>query len=213
MKTPNQNRESWLNHAVALLRPRFAAQGLGLPEHLRVSTGWPSRGGMSERKRVIGQCWKPEAAVDSFTHIFISPYLEDRVNVLETLVHELIHAALPDAKHGPDFKDAMKKLGLTGKATATAAGDELKAQLSIMAEELGDYDHGKLGLGVPSDTPKQQKGRQKKIFCPNKADHKDETDVIYRASKKVIDLGLPCCPLCGEQMVAEEETESEGDGD
>lgn len=204
-------REAWLNAALDTLRPMFAENGLGLPENLKVSCGWPVRGGMSTRKRVIGECWKAEAATDGATQIFISPWLDEPAAVLETLVHELIHAARPAAKHGADFKDAMKKVGLIGKATSTKAGDKLIIQLAQLSEALGDYDNGKLGLSVPADSPKPQKNRQRKIVCPKNAGHENATDVIYRASKKVVDLGLPECPVCGEQLELEEQEETEDD--
>jgi SprT-like family len=207
--TPTQNREAYLNEALQLLRPKFVEAQLDLPELLRVAAGWPSRGGTSEKKRVIGQCWKAEAATDNVTQIFISPWLSEPIQVLETLVHELIHAALPEAKHGADFKDAMKKIGLVGKATATVAGPDLKTFLEHLAADLGDYDNARVGLDTPSDTPKRQVGRQRKIFCPAKDKHEGETDVIYRASKKVIDLGLPLCPVCGTQL--EQEADAPGE--
>lgn len=209
MKTPNQNREAWLLNALTELRPHFAKAGLGLPENLRLSCGWPSRGGTKENNRVLGECWKAEAAVDAVTQIFISPWVSEPVRVLDILVHELIHAALPQAKHGPDFKDAMKKVGLIGKATATRAGDELTVLLTELAEALGDYDNSQLGLATSDDAPKKQVGRQRKISCVRKDLHTGETEVIYRASKKVIDLGLPLCPVCGEQLETEAEEPTE----
>lgn len=205
MKTPNQNREAYLQSALVELRPYFAKAGIGLPENIRIAAGWPSRGGTKENNRVLGECWKAEAAVDGITQIFISPWLSEPVTVLAVLTHELIHAALPQAKHGPDFKDAMKKVGLIGKATATRAGDELTVILTELAAALGDYDNSQLGLATSDDAPKKQKSRQRKIFCNRKDLHQGETEVIYRASKKVIDLGLPVCPVCGEQLEAEAE--------
>lgn len=206
-------REAWLNAALDTLRPMFTEAGMGLPENLKVSCGWPVRGGMSTRKRVIGECWKAEASTEGATQIFISPWLAEPLEVLETLVHELIHAARPAAKHGPDFKDGMKKVGLIGKATSTKAGDELILRLAQLSETLGDYDNGKLGLATPADSPKKQSCRQRKIICPKNAAHENGTDVIYRASKKVADLGLPECPVCGEQLELEEQDETEDEDD
>lgn len=213
MKTPSQNRESWLAAALVELRPMFADQGIGLPENLRISCGWPVRGGMSKKKRVLGECWKAEAAVDGINQIFVSPWVSNPVEVLAILVHELIHAALPGAKHGAEFKGAMKKVGLVGKATATQAGDDLLVVLTDLAGKLGDYDNSQLGLDIPADSPKPQTSRQRKIFCPGKIEHHPGTEVIYRASKKVADLGLPECPVCGTQLELESDEEENDEND
>src|SRR4029079_11501884 len=103
----NTNREAWLDAAVGKLRPIFLGHGYTIPE-LRVSVGWPSRGGLANKKRTIGQCWFGATAADGKHQIFISPILDEKVatpgGVLATLVHEIVHvAAGPDAKHGPKF--------------------------------------------------------------------------------------------------------------
>src|SRR3954470_1817834 len=84
-------RELWLERAVLALQPLFAEHDITLPA-VRVSVGWPSRGGTGTTKRVIGQCWKGMVAADGVQQIFLSPVLDDVSKVLETLVHELIHA-------------------------------------------------------------------------------------------------------------------------
>src|SRR4051812_9638082 len=96
-------REVWLHNAVeqvgALLKDRASVD---VPA-VRVSNGWPSKGGTSTKKRVIGQCWKSEATADGVPQIFISPTLDDGLDVLAVLVHELIHAIHPEAKHQGKF--------------------------------------------------------------------------------------------------------------
>lgn len=82
------NRESWLNTAADRLCEQFIFETLDV----HISVGWPSRGGLSNTKRRIGECWKPETSKDGKSHIFISPMLEDAEMVLATLLHELIHA-------------------------------------------------------------------------------------------------------------------------
>ncbi len=48
-----------------------------------------------------GECWKVEASAAGRPEIFVSPMLADSVEVGAVLVHEVIHAALPDAGHPP----------------------------------------------------------------------------------------------------------------
>src|SRR6185369_14143006 len=122
------NREAWLQAAVEEMRPIF--RGHGYEGHdLQVSVGWPSRGGLGNAKRTIGQCWFGETTADKKPQLFISP-LTDEVTapqgVLATLVHEVVHVvAGSDAKHGPRFVKVMKKVGLVDKPTATSAGPDL----------------------------------------------------------------------------------------
>ena len=62
------------------------------------------------------------------------------MRILDILLHELIHARLPDgAGHNKDFRTWMKKLGLKGKPTATIAekGSPLYDKLKEIVEKLG----------------------------------------------------------------------------
>lgn len=199
-------REQWLEAAVEKLRPYFEDHQHDLPDTIRVSCGWPSRGAVSSSNRRLGECWKPEAAKDGVSQIFVSPFVSDPLRVLDILVHELIHAVYPDAKHGKVFADAAKDLGLVGKATETVAGEELTERLKLLVEELGEYNNASLDKLISSDSPKPQKNRQLKIKCPKTGDHEE---YILRGSNKTLDLGLPNCPLCGTTLAREENEEEE----
>src|SRR5690606_40933556 len=89
-----ENREDWLQRATLELRDRFTAAEFPLPEKLHLSVGFPAKGGLGARKRVVGQCWPGTVSADGVHHIFISPLLGDAVEVLAVLVHELVHAAV-----------------------------------------------------------------------------------------------------------------------
>src|SRR6266702_6478508 len=86
-------REAWLQAAASFLLQHMVEQGLPLVE-VRVSCGWPSRGGLALRATVIGQCFPGQVCKDGKPQIFISPRLVNSVEVLGTLLHELIHAAV-----------------------------------------------------------------------------------------------------------------------
>ncbi len=138
-QNPTLTREQWLNEYTNLLRPLFAAIGSPLPGEIPVSCGWPSQKGRARKNRVIGECWKVEASAAARPEIFVSPMLADSVEVGSVLVHELIHAAHPDAGHKGAFKSnrAALALGLTGRMTATTPGDQLRRDLVTLAEQIG----------------------------------------------------------------------------
>src|SRR5580698_11358828 len=88
-------REEWLNQAVSAMRPMFRDAGFALPTKIKVSCGWPCRKalrGPVTGNRSIGQCFPRSSSIDGYSEIFVSPVLENKVHVLETLVHELIHS-------------------------------------------------------------------------------------------------------------------------
>jgi hypothetical protein len=190
-------REQWLQEAVNLVDACvFTPHDIKVPQ-VRVSVGWPSRGGTANAKRVIGQCWKGMVAADGIHHVFLSPMLGAKMEMLETLVHELIHAIddcesghKGNVKNGTGFAGMARKVGLVGKLTATSAGEELMLTLAKIADQLGDFDHSPLRptAGVP-----KQSTRMLKVECP-------EDGYTIRTTQKWIDMGLPSCP-CGEEMV------------
>ena len=180
------NREQWLTTAVERLsRGLFTEHGAEVPENVRVSCSWPSQ---SIRKR-IGEAWTDRACADGAHETYISPVLDDPVEVLSVLVHELVHHAVGiEAGHKAPFKRLATSVGLEGKMTATHAGETLTAELGIMAEELGPYPHGKMDLGQGK---KVQTTRLMKCECL-------ECGYVVRTTAKWLDLyGAPLCP-CNE---------------
>jgi hypothetical protein len=183
-------REQWLTDAVAALTPRFEALSLTVPT-VRVSVGWP--GGRGKKNAVIGQCWSTAASADGVAQLFISPVLDDPVQVLSTLLHELAHA-VDDNEHGHrgPFVRTVRGLGLVGKPTATVASEELAEELAELVEELGEYPHAR--LTSLAGGPKKQTTRMLKVACPG-------TGYTVRMTRKWIDeVGLPVCPCCDEKM-------------
>ncbi len=69
--------------------------------------------------------------------IFISPALSDSVAVLDTLMHELIHAVDDcENKHGPVFKKMALKLGLKGPMRSAGAGRDAAWLASLGLEVI-----------------------------------------------------------------------------
>lgn len=138
-------REQWMNRAIAALRPHFAAHGFTIPEPVKATCGFPSRGALSQRKRTVGQCWDQEASAVAVFEIFISPVLADPVEVLAVLAHELTHATVGlKAGHKKPFKQCATAIGLEGKMTATTPGDSFKRFASDALKSIGEYPHGQL---------------------------------------------------------------------
>jgi len=178
------NREQWLMDAIEIFRPWFKDVEKPLPEIVRVSVGWPK----GKRKATIGVCHSSNSAEDKVPQIFISPAIADSIQVLATLLHELIHAADDcQSGHGKEFGRVARGLGLTGKMTATVPGDDLSARLSDVLGKLGPFPHAVL---TPASKP--QTTRMLKAWC--------ECGYTIRLTKKWADLGLPTC-VCGLDMV------------
>lgn len=207
-------REEWLVAAVEALTPLFTAIGATVPA-VRVSVGWP--GGRGDKSATIGQCWASIASEDKVAQIFISPVLDDAPRVLDVLAHELVHA-VDDCQsgHKAAFAKIAKGIGLTGKMTATIAGEELKLKLDDIADELGAYPHSALAKGFtiragipsgpegepgePGDGPilgePKQTTRMRKTECAQGSGY------IARLTRKWLDeYGTPICPCHNERMV------------
>lgn len=152
-------REAWLQAAASFLFDHIAAQGL--PRVIvRVSCGWPVRGGVSRRRTVIGQCFPPSLCTDGTPQIFISPRLSDSVDVLGTLLHEILHASV-GCQHGhkKPFSQAARKVGLAGPPTATVVGDGLRPLLLSYVERVGPYPHAAITV-----KPKTKVGSRLRLY-------------------------------------------------
>lgn len=188
------NRETWLIALSALLKTHFNEAGYHLKGSTRVSCGWP-RG----KKVIIGQCWSYTMSKDKTTEIFISPNIDDPLQVADTLAHELVHAAVGiEAGHKTPFKRCAQAIGLMGKMTSTFAGPELLKRLADMFDQLGIYPHATL-RDIDS---KKQTTRLIKIVCPKCLIN----NKLYtaRITRQWLDTaGAPLCPICHDQMKEE----------
>ena len=173
-------REQWLEAALEAVRPLFERRGYRLPA-CRVSCGFASSG---TRNGYIGQCWSAAVSADRRNQIFISPVLEDPFEVLDTLVHELVHA-VDDCrhKHGAEFRKIALAIGLEGPMRSAGAGPKLKLQLQQLAAALGPYPHAKLML--PAAAPRKQ--RRARARC-------ETCGFTVPMLKAYLHVGPPICP-------------------
>lgn len=150
---PNTTREELLTVYAIELRPWFEAKARVTVPEFRVSTGFPA-GSRGSIKHAIGQCWDSKDVKDGIPAVFISPVLDDAVQVISTLAHEMVHVAHPGEGHRGLFKTTALAIGLTGAMTATVANPEFKAEAERIIKYAGDYAeiHGKID---PNDRKKQ----------------------------------------------------------
>jgi len=186
-----KTREEWLMAAVAVFRTWFEEEETPLPEVVRLSVGYAK----GAKANTIGWCYRKGAAADEIHQIYISPTLTDPVDVLSTELHELCHAATDGHGHDKVFGKIARAVGLTGKLTATVPGDDLRKELTELAEQLGVYPHAKL-THTQTFKGKHDKYNTKLacVICDFK---------ITSVSRKMLDeWGAP--EHCGEEMVEPE---------
>jgi len=197
-------REEWLQALVGSLRPVFSETGINIPTNIRVACGWPRvRGGTS--RHVIGQCWPTVVSKDGTSEIFVSPVLDDGVEVGAVLVHELIHA-IDDCRNGhrAAFRKIALAVGLEGPMRSTVAGPYLRQRLNVLCAKLGSYPHA--CLGTPINSPKQadpaivpssgksQGTRLRKVVC-----NRPDCGYAIWTTRRWLTVGTPLC-ACGSIM-------------
>jgi len=164
-------RESWLERAIAAVRPRFEALGYLLPDVIRVSVGW-SLQVSGENATILGVTISRKVTRDDVYQIYVSPMVDDAAYAVGILMHELCHVAVGcDKQHGPDFRTVAEGVGLVGpdgkpgQMTTALPGIVLAAELMTLTATMGDYPHKAVDLtlikklaevgpdGKPVDSP------------------------------------------------------------
>jgi SprT-like family len=193
-------REGWLLYSVELLKIIFDEKGYAVP-NVRVSCAIPST---SRRGNAVGQCWGSSHTDDNVNEIYISPVLYEPVSVLDTLVHELVHA-VDDCKHshGKEFKEIAIRIGLQGKMRGASAGPELKSRLgkvaAVLISEYGPYPHSK--MRVPT-TINQRSRKHPKSQCK-------KCGFTVSMLTSHLHIGPPICPK--DMVLMERKGEWESD--
>lgn len=181
------NREAWLRAAYALLRRKLLKEA---PEHVAISWSFPAKGGTAANRRRIGEChYKVEGgsadgAVEGNRVLLISPTLQTPFQLIETLLHEMVHASLPvGCGHRAQFSRLAARVGLEKPWTATTASKELAARIAKeFIPALPKWPGGHLVIRAT------QKNRQLKAVC--------SCDRIIRGSAKLFEQGEILCGLC-----------------
>ena len=157
-------------------------------------------------------------AEDGVNEIWISPEGSSTDDMLGTLVHELIHAALNNEDgHKGKFRECGLLLGLTGSMMSSVPGPGLLAQLITVVETLGLYPGARVSLdnffaqvpvgpngmpvpsagGKPAPRPSSGPKKQGTRVIPLKCMDPDCPVTGYRVSstRMWLDLGSPKCPM------------------
>jgi len=193
-------REVWLKEATLLIEKQILSKhNIKLPENWTVSVGFPAGS-----PKAIGQAWDKESCDDKKTYsLFISPVLgnQDKVNLLQVLLHEIIHIAVGiDQKHGGEFKRVARLVGLEGRLTATYVSESnpLHAQLENVYNDVGwAYPHEVL---LPKFKPKKE--RQSNIL---QLVSPSDSEYIIKMKKDIFENEGAPFDRNGEEMIVVEE--------
>ena len=126
-------REEWILEAIEILRGDL--QHIApVPAKIVLLDYWPHA--RKTKRHLLGGCCNHYG----YPRIFIPLWISDPLVVLETLVHELIHASVGcKHQHGIPFQIPAADIGLEGKMHSTIAGKKLRARLKVIADTLGIY--------------------------------------------------------------------------
>jgi hypothetical protein len=185
--SPSLERHQWLEAVVDALRSKFSAAGYTIPAEVRVSIGWPKKGGGCGKR--IGECWATAASSDKHAEIFVSPELASGARISDVLAHELAHATVGcEVGHKAEFRACALAIGLTGKMTATTATPEFSKWADSLFKRIGPYPGGSL-----TDS-KKQTTRLQKCAC-------EYCGYTVRVTRKWLDAaGPPICPTDEEPL-------------
>lgn len=194
--TTEITREQWLTEAChhfldTLIMPEVkAGDSTYTRPDFKISIGWMFRGG-----KAIGQCFKKSASKGSVNEIFIRPDYDDSNRILDILIHELIHAVDDcESGHRGFFRKTAVAVGLTGKMTATVAGEELLETITAYVSLNGKIPH--TAMQASQSTVKKQSTRMLKLEC-------SACGFTARTTQKWLDQMQEGarCPICAAQSL------------
>jgi len=196
-------REEWLAKAAGPLSALLVQRAHVTAPQCYLSVGWP-KSKPGKGRKVLGECWNGARSEDGAPHIFLTPEMKEVVQVLATLLHELVHAAvepnLGEGKrpvgHKGAFVKAAKAAGLLKPWTATTPDDGLVNDLQAIAEALGPYPHAVL-TQAPRGTKKTGRLRLYKCQC--------EPPVKVRVARDADRFHATCDDCCATFRRKEEE--------
>jgi len=189
----NIDREAWLTEAASMILDEHllpVVEKLGLSPSKapwRVSVGFPPR---TRGTRVLAVCTASKASSSGHNEIFVTPSLDDSLEILSALTHELVHQ-LDDCRSGHRgfFKAVARAAGLDGPLTATHASADLAAYLNTLTDVLGPIPHSSLDLNLAK---RKQPTRMLKVQCGSCGFH-------FRTSERQLaklDINDAPCPAC-----------------
>ena len=209
-----QTREEWLqNITIKYISNHF--ENCGYPTLKRVieagvfdiqfSVSFMANSRSGSKKLTIGQYLNPNFNKDGGfkSNILIHPRLNDSIQVVGTLIHELIHYEFPQDGHGKNFRKMALAVGLEGKMTATTVSEDLTKRIKKWILYNGEYPHQSFDQNTYER--KKQSTRMIKVQCLDSNEICGEGRYKVRMSRTLIEqFGEPICPCCQNQMVAQD---------
>jgi hypothetical protein len=155
-------REEWLSELAKCVHPAF--KGFAMAPY-RLTCGWPCRNGLGRRRRAVGECHARESSKGGIHEIFISPVLDEPLEVAGTVCHELAHVAAGiKAGHGKGFVKVARHVGLTrNRPTSAMPSAVLESRLRKILGPLGPYPHSAV---LPALKPVKPR-TSVKLTCPS----------------------------------------------
>jgi hypothetical protein len=197
------NREHWLTMFAEAVTPLIEKRaGIKVPlSKTRLACSFPKGRATPNRKTgkfTSGQCFHADSFKSGLHEILINPIRDDRYEIAETVIHELIHASLVKGTgHKAPFARAAKAVGLEGKPTETVLSTELRETLGPILDQIGPYPHKK----IDGEWGRKQTTRLLKVMCVD-CGYVNEQGNGYTARITLTwieNAGLPTCP-CGATM-------------
>lgn len=185
------NREGWLTELAKKVQPLFRKFHLDKKPY-RVTCGWPCQGATSSTRRRVGECHSSKLSSGGLHEIFISPLIDNPLEVAGVLCHELAHVAAGiESAHGKWFTTVCISVGLvSGRPTSVMPGKLLNERLTRLIGPLGAYPHKALTVKLQQS---KKQSTVKVLECP-------ECGCRITISNKWLDqCGAPTC-ACGEVL-------------
>jgi hypothetical protein len=195
----NRLREEYLTGAIAVLNIWFKTNASREIPPVRVSCGWPY-GTRAASKRKVGQCWDRSASKDGVAQIFISPAIDETMQAIGILAHELVHATVGVSEgHGGDFATLAKAVQMEGKMPECRPNDQFRLFIeNNIVSRLGAYPHA--AINIDDENREKVTGEKKdgtrmvKCHCP-------VSGYTCRTTRKWLDqFGPPISPKTRKPM-------------
>jgi len=165
--------------------------------------------------RTLGHCYAREHSDRQIAHIIISSSLEDPVEILGILTHEIAHA-IDNCRsgHRGAFRGVCRDLGLEGggaskrQFSATEWSPEGLMWAEMTVSELGPLEHDPIRPFERADDSggtKRPGSRMLKVECP-KCGY-----LVRTTASRLAEFGAPICPRCFIPLESEEVAGTEGD--
>lgn len=183
---PPRDAEEWYRRAVEFYRADLEAAAKKEIPPFHISSGFTVAGGRDTK--VAGQCFPEAASADGLHHIFLNPRYVEPIDLINTVIHEVIHATVGnDHGHGAGFSRVAARCGMVKPWKATRWGDIGRAKAEAVCAALGKFPRAAfVAKGI-----KKQPSRLLKAICP-------ECGYVVRLSKVWAEMGLPFCGVCSE---------------